>query len=70
MHLKRCNGCLTELTDRWTKRGDTVVFFEGTRVDGMSGSGGIGLPNTGETIHWCERCASIAFKAVDDATAP
>jgi hypothetical protein len=67
MLTKRCNGCRVDLDDDEFGIGRKVrAVIEGRRVDGLSG--GSPLPSTGEgDFHWCERCAKIAFRAVEDA---
>lgn len=67
MNVKRCNGCLADLdNDEFGLGRRTRTVVEGRRVDGLSG--GSPLPNTGDgDFHWCERCAKIAFRAVEDA---
>jgi len=67
MHVKRCNGCQTDLDEENVRPGARVrTVIEGRRVDGLSG--GHPLPDTGDgDFHWCERCAKVAFRAVEDA---
>lgn len=66
MHVKRCNGCMTELDVDNGMGTRTHTCVEGRRVDGLSGSFGGTLVRNDEEFHWCIKCTLIAFRAVED----
>jgi hypothetical protein len=60
-----CDGCgnvLHRVTQETLRTDGRELVIQGERVNSM---GGARLPQG--RFHWCERCARIAFKAVEDA---
>lgn len=58
--IVRCNGCQQELSVNSNK-----IVIKGERANGLVG----GYPLPDHDFDWCERCAMIAFRAVEDVAA-